>query len=102
MLFRSLPIEPDALIAPAQRELLRQYCVNDLDTTEALYRALEKQVELRAKMGEQYGMDLRSKSDAQIAEKVITSELEAMTDTALRSYQDRSRNTHAAVPAALV
>lgn len=76
---QDLPIEPDALIAPEQREQLREYCVNDLDTTEALYRALEKQVELRAKMSKQYGMDLRSKSDAQIAETVIKSELEAIT-----------------------
>ena len=76
---QDLPIEPDALIMPEQREQLRKYCVNDLDTTELLYRALDKQVQLRAKMGEQYGMDLRSKSDAQIAETVIKSELEAIT-----------------------
>lgn len=76
---QDLPIEPDALITPEQRKHLREYCVNDLDTTELLYRALEKQVALRQKMGEQYGMDLRSKSDAQIAETVIKSELEATT-----------------------
>lgn len=76
---QDLPIEPDALITPEQRKLLREYCVNDLDTTELLYRKLEKQVALRQKMGEQYGMDLRSKSDAQIAETVIKSELTAIT-----------------------
>ena len=76
---QDLPIEPDALITPEQREQLREYCVNDLDTTGLLYRTLEKQVGLRTKMGEQYGMDLRSKSDAQIAETVIKSELEAIT-----------------------
>lgn len=76
---QDLPIEPDALITPEQRKQLREYCVNDLDTTELLYRALEKRVQLRIKMGEQYGMDLRSKSDAQIAETVIKSELESIT-----------------------
>ena len=76
---QDLPIEPDAVITPQQRKLLRDYCVNDLDTTELLYRKLEKQVALRKKMGEQYGMDLRSKSDAQIAETVIKSELTAIT-----------------------
>lgn len=76
---QDLPIEPDALITPEQRKLLRDYCVNDLDTTELLYRKLEKQVALRQKMGEQYGMDLRSKSDAQIAETIIKSELTAIT-----------------------
>lgn len=76
---QDLPIESDALITPEQRKLLRDYCVNDLDTTELLYRKLEKQVALRQNMGEQYGMDLRSKSDAQIAETIIKSELTAIT-----------------------
>lgn len=76
---QDLPIEPDAIITPEQRKQLREYCVNDLDTTELLYRALEKRVRLRIKMSEQYGMDLRSKSDAQIAETVIKSELGSIT-----------------------
>lgn len=73
---QDLPIEPDATITPEQRELLRRYCVNDLDTTYALYRSLEKQIALREQMGAQYGIDLRSKSDAQIAEAVIRKEVE--------------------------
>src|SRR5699024_10313735 len=40
-----------------------------------LYSELEKQISLRVEIGKQYGMDLRSKSDAQIAETVIKSEL---------------------------
>lgn len=84
---QDLPIEPNALIAPEQREQLREYCVNDLDTTEMFYRALEKQVELRVKMSKQYGMDLRSKSDAQIAETVIKSELSKLTGRQYRAPQ---------------
>ena len=76
---QDLPIEPDALITPSQREGLRDYCVNDLQTTYALYKALEKQVDLRVSMSAQYGVDLRSKSDAQIAETVIKSELQKKT-----------------------
>jgi hypothetical protein len=76
---QDLPIDADASISPAQRDLLRDYCENDLDTTLLLWRTLEQAVELRAKMGAQYGMDLRSKSDAQIAETVIKSELSAIT-----------------------
>lgn len=76
---QDLPIEPDASISPKQRDLLRRYCVNDLDTTERLYHSLEKQLGLREDMSDQYGMDLRSKSDAQIAETIIKSELQAMT-----------------------
>lgn len=76
---QDLPITPDASITAEQRELLRRYCVNDLDTTALLYHSLEKQLGLREDMSDQYGMDLRSKSDAQIAETIIKSELQAMT-----------------------
>lgn len=76
---QDLPIEPNAGIAPEQRKLMRDYCVNDLDTTALLYSKLEKQVALRESMSKQYGVDLRSKSDAQIAETVIKSELQKMT-----------------------
>lgn len=76
---QDLPIDPDASISKGQRELLRRYCVNDLDTTELLYNSLEKQIGLREDMSDQYGMDLRSKSDAQIAETIIKSELQVLT-----------------------
>lgn len=76
---QDLPIAPDALIAPEQRDLMRRYCVNDLDTTHLLYDALSKQVDLRVSMSEQYEVDVRSKSDAQIAETVIKSELQKLT-----------------------
>jgi hypothetical protein len=54
---------------------VRGYNVNDLVTTSDLYHATKDRIELREKMSKQYGMDLRSKSDAQIAEAVIVSEL---------------------------
>lgn len=77
---QELPIHPDALVSPQQRQELRVYCKNDLDTTEALFRKLEPAIRLRADMGKQYGgIDLRSKSDAQIAEAVIKHELVEMT-----------------------
>ena len=72
---QDLPIDPDALIAPEQREILRHYCENDLRTTLALFKKLEPQINLRTQMSDQYGIDLRSKSDAQIAEAVISSEV---------------------------
>lgn len=76
---QDLPIEPDATISASQVDELIAYCENDLSTTLVLYRALDKQVALRVSMSEQYGVDLRSKSDAQIAETVIKSELLKLT-----------------------
>lgn len=73
---QDLPIEPDAKISPMQREELRLYCRNDLDTTGDLLDALKKQVELRETLSEKYCVDLRSKSDAQIAETIIKQFLE--------------------------
>lgn len=72
---QDLPIEPGATITPADRELLRTYNANDLVTTKDLYVHLKPQIELREQMSKVYGIDLRSKSDAQIAEAVIVKEV---------------------------
>jgi hypothetical protein len=75
---QDLPIEPNAIITDDQRALLSAYCLNDLDTTIDLYNRLKGQIELREQMGKEYGIDLRSKSDAQIAEAVIKKQIEAI------------------------
>ena len=74
---QDLPIEPSAIITPEQRAILREYCHNDLQVTRILYEELKPQIALREQMSKQYGIDLRSNSDAQIAENVIKHELEA-------------------------
>jgi DNA polymerase elongation subunit (family B) len=77
---QDLPIDPQSSISPEQREILELYCQNDLELTELLYNKLLPQINLRREMKATYGMDLRSKSDAQIAETVIKSELNAITN----------------------
>lgn len=76
---QDLPITPSAIITAAQRKELRDYCDNDLTMTLALYVTLEPAIALREKMSEEYGVDLRSKSDAQIAETIIKFELTTLT-----------------------
>jgi len=78
---QDLPIEPSAIIKLDERELLTSYCINDLDTTIDLFNKLSSQIDLREKMGEELGIDLRSKSDAQIAEAVIKKQIEAIKGT---------------------
>lgn len=76
---QDLPVEPDASITPELRPQLVSYNGNDLNATKDLRTGLIKQLELRERMSEEYGMDLRSKSDAQIAEAVIKSQLERLS-----------------------
>lgn len=78
---QELPIEHTAVIEPEQVALLRKYCRNDLQVTQMLFKALEGQIDLRRAMSEEYGVDLRSRSDAQIAEAVLKAEYERMTDS---------------------
>lgn len=75
---QDLPIEPDAHISPAQRQQLIDYCGNDLDTTIDLWNHLTPQIDLRTTMSAVYGIDLRSKSDAQIAEAAIKKRVGAL------------------------
>jgi DNA polymerase elongation subunit (family B) len=76
---QDLPYDPDLNIGPDERAVLRKYCINDLRLTSELFNTLKKQIALRVEMSKDYGMDLRSKSDAQIAETVIKSELSKLT-----------------------
>jgi hypothetical protein len=76
---QDLPIEPNELILPEERPIIVSYNHNDLDTTEALFNKMAPQISLRERMTEHYGVDLRSKSDAQIAEAVLASQVEKIT-----------------------
>jgi len=72
----------DKPIKKKEVENLKRYCINDLMVTKDLYDATLDRIELREKMSKQYGLDLRSKSDAQIAEAVIISELGGKVENA--------------------
>jgi hypothetical protein len=71
-----LPFEHDAHLDEQQREMVIDYCLNgDLVATASLFNELQEQLELREVMGATYGLDLRSKSDAQMAETIIAKQL---------------------------
>lgn len=77
---QDLPYEPGSRVEWPQRLFLREYCCNDLRTTRDLLETFPAQIELREEMGREYGLDLRSKSDAQIAESVMKSLLPFKVD----------------------
>lgn len=66
-----LPFEHDQDLKPREKKLLEEYCFNDLDCTAELYKRLSQELKLREELSEQHGMDLRSKSDAQVAEAIL-------------------------------
>lgn len=66
-----MPFHHDDDLTLKQQAQLEAYCLNDLDVTEALFKLLKTELDLRIEMSEEYGIDLRSKSDAQIAEAVM-------------------------------
>jgi hypothetical protein len=68
---QDLPFQPDKALTPDQQIITRHYCTNDLLDTVLLTQAIAPQLALRCTMGKRYGLDLRSRSDAQIAENVI-------------------------------
>lgn len=68
---RDLPYSPDAHLDAEQMRQVRIYNANDLGQLAALAQAVAPQIRLREKLTERYRIDLRSKSDAQVAEAVL-------------------------------
>lgn len=80
-LLQELPFKPNTPLTRDEWLAGKAYCLNgDLEATHALYDRMLEPIHLREVMRERYGtMDLRSKSDAQVGETVIKSEVERIT-----------------------
>lgn len=76
---QDLPFRPGLVLTLDQIAIVRWYCLNDLASTQDLLGELKEQLDLRYAMSTEYGVDLRSKSDAQIAEAVFAHEIERIT-----------------------
>ena len=80
---QDLPYEEHETIDVHKQAELRSYCRKDCYNTWSLFLDRWEEIQLRVTLGEQYDLDLRSKSDAQIAEAVIKSEYEKITGSKL-------------------
>jgi hypothetical protein len=76
---QDLLIDHNAMLNAAEADSILEHCLFDLDNTEDLLNNLKPQLELRYNMSAKYNVDLRSKSDAQISEAVISSELHRLS-----------------------
>lgn len=84
-----LPFAPDARLTPREMNIATLYCMNDLDDTGLLFDALHEPYELRRALSNEYKMDLRSKSDAQIGEAIVKKRVEMATDLQIRRVDPR-------------
>lgn len=68
---QDLPYSPDSILTDAQMDDVIAYMGNDLEVTQTLFDWLREPLELRDFLTKQYGINLMSKSDAQIGEGII-------------------------------
>lgn len=68
---QDLPYEPERVLSESEVVEVALYCENDLGQIEAEYIALAPQLQQRVGLSARYNIDLRSKSDAQLAEAVL-------------------------------
>ena len=68
---QDLPYSPHEKHTKKMWKHVCKYNVNDLHLTSALYKKLLPQFEIRKKIGAKYGIDVMSRSDAQVAEDVF-------------------------------
>jgi hypothetical protein len=72
---QDLPFKPGMFLNENQALITKWYCFNDLDNTDILMDSLSEEISIREETGKKYSLDLRSKSDAQMAEALIKSEI---------------------------
>lgn len=68
---QDLPYDEAAEITPEMRSVLRLYCGNDLLTTLDLFNKVRGHIAIREKISAEFNIDVRSKSDPQVAEAVF-------------------------------
>lgn len=67
------------------------YCRNDRRGTGELRTAIDERIKIRYRMSERYGVDLRSKSDAQMAEAMVKAEWSRIMADSIARYNDPDR-----------
>jgi len=85
---QDLPFIPGTYLTDRQIVVLRRYNINDLDNTQIVYESKLDIIAIREQKGKEYGVDLRSSSDAQMAEAIVGAEIRRMTG---RKYIQRTK-----------
>jgi DNA polymerase elongation subunit (family B) len=72
---QDLPYDPSSSLTKEDKAIIKKYCSNDVDITKNLYLHLKNEIDIRTAINDEYNVDVRSKSDAQIAEVLINKQL---------------------------
>lgn len=72
---QDLPVEPGANLTDNEMSIIENYCGNDLAGTQQLKDTIKGRLELRRQISADLGVDVMSKSDAQISESTIIAKL---------------------------
>lgn len=72
---QELPFPENIPLADWQIPIVQEYNCNDLDVTEQIFHFCKERLQLRESISIEYNLDLMSKSDAQMAEAVISQEV---------------------------
>jgi hypothetical protein len=72
---QDLPFADNKDLEDWQIPIVQEYNCNDLDVTEQIFKFCKERLELRESISIEYNLDLMSKSDAQMAEAVISQEV---------------------------
>lgn len=97
---QELPINPHNNLSISDMEVIRVYNLNDLDITMGMIHELSGELELRSVMSNEYGVDLRSKGDATIAEIIIGDRVAATSGKTKTRMKAEARSI--IVPGAIV
>ncbi|SON54246.1 DNA polymerase I [Hartmannibacter diazotrophicus] len=91
---QDLPYAPETVLTHDQMDKLSDYCLNsDCPATLALFHACKEMLELRESIGELYGFDARSLSDAQTGERMIKTGVERITGSRIQKAEFRGAYT---------
>jgi hypothetical protein len=93
-----LPFPPEAYLTFEQMNVVTLYCFNDLEALEGLYHALRGPLEMRVVLGKRWGLDLRSRSDAQVGEAIVRTGVERVAGRRLATPTPSSGGFGYAVP----
>jgi hypothetical protein len=72
---QDLPVDPMANLTDQEMTIIENYCGNDLAGTQKLKDTIKGRLELRRQISADLGVDVMSKSDAQISESTIIAKL---------------------------